>query len=83
MKLAKSTTILINVVLLLLIAVLVKSFVATPKSAVAGINKEFMVFRGDAVAPANADILKKYAGEGWRFIFAYTQYDAPCFIFEK
>jgi hypothetical protein len=83
MKISKSTTILVNVVLVLLIAILVKSLIAAPRSAVAGINKEFMIYRGDMQATANAEILKKSVDEGWRFVFAYTQNDVPCFIFEK
>lgn len=51
MKISKSTTVLINVALVLLIAVLAKSFFAFPKNAgAAQQNKQFVVLRSSESA---------------------------------
>jgi len=51
MKISKSTTILINVALVLLIAILVKSLVASPKNAdAAQQNKQFVILRSNESA---------------------------------
>jgi hypothetical protein len=51
MKISKSTTILINVALVLLIAILVKSFVASPNNAgAAQQNRRFVVLRSSESA---------------------------------
>lgn len=68
MKLSRSTSILVNVALALMIAILVKVLITSPQPASAALNKEYLAdFIGE-------NFLKKALEEraklGWRFIFA-------------
>lgn len=66
MKLSKSTTILINVVLVLLIAILIKSFIAFPKSANAAPIKEYQVVN---CQPRDTQgILNAESKKGWDLV---------------
>jgi hypothetical protein len=71
MKLSKSTTILINVALVLLIAILVKSLIAIPKNVSAAANKEYSVVGYPSTGQNVEQMLNEKANEGWNFIFAY------------
>lgn len=69
MKISKSTTILINVALLLLIAILVKSLVAFPKNAgAAQQNKQFVILRSSE--SALQDTFNKSTAMELRFVTA-------------
>jgi hypothetical protein len=69
MKISKSTTILINVALVLLIAILVKSLVASPKNAgAAQPNKQFVVLRSSE--SALQDTFNKSTAMELRFVAA-------------
>ncbi len=70
MKLSKSTTILINVALVLLIAILVKSLIAVPKSVSAEQTKEYLV-KTVAGAKEAQQVLSELAQQGWTFTFAW------------
>jgi hypothetical protein len=67
MKLSKSTSILINVALVLLIAILVKSIIAVPQSASAAPAKQYYVRYINAGVPSNleafiAEVVQLYGG---------------------
>jgi hypothetical protein len=84
MKLSKSTTILINVFLVLLIAILAKSIVAAPQNAAAAVIKEYSlenIAQGESLPQA----LNKMAHQGWSLAFAFKhpQYDSYSVIFER
>jgi hypothetical protein len=94
MKLSKSTTVLINVALVLLIALLVKSFVTAPPNVNAATNKEYSVqlvskspikARGSmAFAESLSSTLKSQAKQGWKFLFAFDDaYGYFHLIFER
>lgn len=66
MKLSKSTTLLINICLVLVMAILLKALVATPRSVGAAIQREYAVWKcpeDDLGAGIN-----KIAKEGWEFV---------------
>jgi hypothetical protein len=66
MKLSKSTTILINLVLIVMIAILVKAFVGFPKSANAASPTQYKVVHTNLVqVEATLDTVSK---EGWKFV---------------
>ena len=66
MKLSKSTTILINVALVLLIVILIKSFIAFPKSANAAPIKEYQVV--NCYPKETQGILNAEAKNGWDLV---------------
>jgi hypothetical protein len=71
MKLSKSTTILINVALVLLIAILVKSLIAVPRNASAAPNKDYSVVAYPSTGQNVEQMLNEKAKEGWNFVFAF------------
>jgi len=71
MKLSKSTTILINVVLILVIAILVKSLIALPKNVSAASNKDYSVVAYPSTGQNVEQMLNDKAKDGWTFVFAY------------
>ena len=71
MKLSRSTTILINVALVLVIAILAKSFLAFPNNVTAAANKEYAVVGYPSTGQNVEQMLNGKALEGWRFVFAY------------
>lgn len=84
MKLSKSTTILINVALILLIVILFKSLIAAPQNVGAAASKEFTlenVSQGESLPQT----LNRMAKQGWSFAFAFKhpQYDSYSVIFER
>lgn len=69
MKLNKSTTILLNAVLLLVMAFLLKAIVSTPPQLHAAANAEYLVVQ-DTARNDSAElqkILNGYASQGWKF----------------
>jgi len=66
MKLHKSTTILINVALVLLIIILAKSFIGFPKNANAASPGEYKIVHTNLVQVET--MLNNLTKEGWRFI---------------
>jgi hypothetical protein len=74
MRLSKSTTILINVVLVLAIAILAKSFIAVPQNVNAQEKKEYFVKSADTLKGAQG-ILNEQARDGWRLTFAQYAWD--------
>ena len=88
MKLSKSTTILLNVVLVLLIVFLFKSLIAIPKSVYA--NPGYSYKLHDLAAGENPEIIiNQYAKQGWRLHSVLQGPIVPgqhlplCFIFER
>jgi hypothetical protein len=71
MKLSKSATILLNVALVLLIAILVKSLIAIPQNVNAAQNKEYSVVAYPSTGQNVEQMLNGKAREGWNFVFAY------------
>jgi flagellar basal body-associated protein FliL len=65
MKLHKSTTILINVALVLLIIILAKSFIGFPKNANAASPGEYKVVHTNLVQVET--MLNNLTKEGWHF----------------
>lgn len=69
MKLAKSTTILLNVVLALLVLILMKSVMTFPKSVYAGSGSTYKICYLGLSSSSIQDIervLNSYAQDGWR-----------------
>ena len=66
MKINKSTTILINVVLVLIIVFLAKSFIGFPKNANAASPVEYKVVHTNLVQVET--MLTNLTKEGWRFV---------------
>jgi len=66
MKLHKSSTVLINVALALLIVILAKSFIGFPKNANAAPPVEYKVVHTNLVQ--SEAMLNKFTTEGWRFV---------------
>jgi hypothetical protein len=84
MKLSKSTTVLINVALILLIAILAKSLIAVPGSAGAAQSREYKVVAYPSTGQNVEQMLNAQAQEGWRFVFAFEFGRAPySLIFER
>lgn len=83
MKLNKSTTILLNVVLFLLVVLLVKSIITIPKSvyANAGIRYEIVGVVGKNAQQA----LNVHAQSGWKLnSYSYDfDHDTHYFVFEQ
>jgi len=84
MKLSRSTTVLINVVLILLTAFLVRGLVAVPGSAGAAQSREYKVVAYPSTGQNVEQMLNAHAQEGWRFVFAFEFGRAPySLIFER
>ena len=66
MKLHKSTTVLINVVLVLIMVILAKSFIGFPKNANAASPGEYKVVHTNLVQVET--MLNNTAKEGWKFV---------------
>jgi hypothetical protein len=66
MKLHKLTTVLINVVLVLIIVLLAKSFIGFPKNADAAPTVEYKVIHTNAAQAET--MLNKLTQEGWHFV---------------
>jgi biopolymer transport protein ExbD len=82
MKLSKSTTILINVALVLLIAILAKSFISAPQkvnaaqqNANAEPKKEYFIKSTDP-DKGTQKVLSEQAQQGWKFVYALYRNDA-------
>jgi len=71
MHLSKSTTVLVNVVLVLVIAILVKSLIAVPNNVSAAASKEYSVVGYPSTGQNVEQMLNVKAKEGWDFVFAY------------
>jgi ABC-type uncharacterized transport system substrate-binding protein len=71
MKLSRSTTILVNVALVLVIGILAKSLMAVPNNASAAANKEYSVVGYPSTGQNVEQMLNEKAKEGWEFVFAY------------
>ncbi len=84
MKLSKSTTVLINLALILLVALLAKSLVAVPKNAGAAQSHAYKVVPYPSTGQNVEQMLNAQAQEGWRFVFAFEFGRAPySLIFER
>jgi ABC-type uncharacterized transport system permease subunit len=84
MKLSRSTTILFNIVLFLLAALLVKGLVTAPASAGAAQTREYKVVPYPSTGQNVEQMLNANAQEGWRFVFAFEFGRAPySLIFER
>jgi hypothetical protein len=87
-KLNKSTTFLLNVILVLFIVFLVKSLLIHPKEAQAGAGTEYLFTvydPGGATKIALTETLNKFAQEGWK-LHTYQrdlQTGNHLFIFER
>jgi serine protease inhibitor ecotin len=71
MKLSRSTAILVNIVLVLLAALLVKGLVTAPASAGAAQSREYKVVPYPSTGQNVEQMLNAQAQEGWRFVFAH------------
>ena len=84
MKLSKSTTILINIVLIMLVAFLVKAVLTAPGQAGAAQGREYKVVPYPSTGQNVEQMLNDQAREGWRFVFAFEFGRAPySLIFER
>lgn len=84
MKLSRSTTVLINVALVLLVALLAKGLIMAPAGAGAAQAREYRVVAYPSTGQNVQQMLNEYAGNGWRFVFAYQFGQAPySLIFER
>ena len=71
MKLSRSTTILVNVALILLVAFLAKALVSAPQSAGAAQSREYKVVAYPSTGQNVEQMLNEHAHDGWRFVFAF------------
>lgn len=84
MKLSRSTTILVNIALVLVVALLVKALITVPSSAGAAQAREYKVVAYPSTGQNVEQMLNEYAGDGWRFILAFEFGRAPySLIFER
>jgi len=84
MKLSRSTTILVNIVLVLLVALLVKGLVTAPASAGVAQSREYRVMPYPSTGQNVEQMLNAQAQEGWRFVFAFKFGLGPySLIFER
>jgi hypothetical protein len=84
MKLSRSTTILVNVALVLLAALLIKGLVAVPASAGEAQSREYKVMPYPSTGQNVEQMLNAQAQEGWRFVFAFEFGRMPySLIFER
>lgn len=71
MKLSKSTIVLVNVALILVIAILVKALLVVPNNVSAAEFKEYSVVGYPSTGQNVEQMLNEKAKEGWEFVFAY------------
>jgi hypothetical protein len=84
MKLSRSTTVLINVVLILVAALLVRMLATAPASAGAAQSREYKVMAYPSTGQNVEQMLNAQAQEGWRFVFAFEFGRLPySLIFER
>jgi hypothetical protein len=84
MKFSRSTTILVNIALVLVVALLVKALITVPSSAGAAQAREYKVVAYPSTGQNVEQMLNEYAGDGWRFVFAFEFGRAPySLIFER
>jgi hypothetical protein len=84
MKLSKTTTVLINVALVLLVAILLKTLIAVPGGARAAQSREYKVVPYPSTGQNVEQMLNEHARDGWRFVFAFEFGRAPySLIFER
>lgn len=84
MKLSRSTTVLVNIALILLVALLAKSLLTAPASAGAAGAREYRVVAYPSTGQNVEQMLNAYANDGWRFVFAFEFGRAPySLIFER
>lgn len=84
MKLSRSTTVLINVILILIGALLVRMLVTAPASAGAAQSREYKVMAYPSTGQNVEQMLNAQAQEGWRFVFAFEFGRLPySLIFER
>jgi hypothetical protein len=84
MKNPRWTNILVNVALVLLIAILVKTLVTVPRSAGAAQSREYKVVPYPSTGQNVEQMLNEHARDGWRFVFAFEFGRAPySLIFER
>lgn len=84
MKPSRSTTVLINVILILLVALLVRMLVTAPARAGAAQAREYKVLAYPSTGQNVEQMLNAQAQEGWRFVFAFEFGRLPySLIFER
>ena len=84
MKLSRMTNILINIALVVLLLVLVKTLVTVPGSAAAAQSREYKVVPYPSTGQNVEQMLNDNARDGWRFVFAFEFGRAPySLIFER
>jgi hypothetical protein len=84
MKLSKTTTALINIALILLVAFLAKALITAPGSAGAAQSREYKVVPYPSTGQNVEQMLNANAHDGWRFVFAFEFGRAPySLIFER
>lgn len=71
MKSSKTTIILVNVALVLVIAILVKALLVVPNNVSAAEFKEYSVVGYPSTGQNVEQTLNEKAKEGWEFVFAY------------
>lgn len=84
MKLNKSTTVLLNVVLILLVAIMLKNLLSFPKTLFAGGSPQYKVVKDLSNNPETRleKTLNNMAKEGWRFHSLYPT-STWLLVFEK
>jgi len=84
MKLSKTSSVLVNIALVLLIAILVKVLVTAPRSAGAAQSREYKVVPYPSTGQNVEQMLNEHARDGYRFVFAFEFGRAPySLIFER
>jgi len=84
MKLSKGTRILVNIALVLVIAILVKTIVTVPAAAGAAQSRVYKVVPYPSTGQNVEQMLNEHARDGWRFVFAFEFGRAPySLIFER
>lgn len=71
MKSSKTTIVLVNVALVLVIAILVKALLVVPNNVSAAEFKEYSVVGYPSTGQNVEQMLNEKAKEGWEFVFAY------------
>jgi Domain of unknown function (DUF4177) len=84
MKLSKTTTVLVNIALILLVALLVKALLTAPGHIGAAQSRDYKVVPYPSTGQNVEQMLNDQAHDGWRFVFAFEFGRAPySLIFER
>ncbi|TFH49854.1 MAG: hypothetical protein E4G89_04200 [Methanothrix sp.] len=88
MKLSKSTTVLVNVILVLLVVLLVKSLLVHPREAQAGAGTKYTFFELPVAGNSPQVVLDSFTNQGqklhsYQFVAGIGGKGVHVFIFEK